>query len=151
MIVEDHTKHVCVLLIEDSPDFRMAFRKLLETNRAVVYEAASHEEAVEILALEWHKLDLILLDACVEPPHIQFDAHRLLEIIGGLDRGQAPTVRILGFSSFTEHLIRMKASGCTHVCKKSDELTRVIPDLLSEIFEEQLSGEFEIPTKLKSR
>ena len=151
MIVEDHTKRVCVLLIEDSPDFRRAFRELLEKNRALIYEAASHDEAIEILALEWSKLDLILIDACVEPPYINFDANRLLQIISGLDRSKAPTLRILGFSSFSEHLARMKSAGCTHVCRKSEELTRVIPDLLSEIFEEQLSGEFEIPTKLKSR
>lgn len=151
MIVVDHKKRVCVLLIEDSANLRKEFRKLLEKNHAVVHEAKNHAEATEVLKEHWPVLDLILLDACVEPPGLEFDAHRFLHIVRPLPRGDVPPVRILGFSSIADHLVRMKVQGCTHVCRKFVELDRVVPDLMSTIIEEELSGEFEIPTALKSR
>lgn len=145
-----HHKHVCVLLIEDAPSFQSSFVRLLTEHKARVFLAKNHAEAQEHIAQHWDSIDLILLDACVEPPGLDYDAHRFLRFMSGLTRERRIPLRILGFSSVREHLVNMQLRGCTEVCPKmEDRLHKLIPELLSEIYEDSLSGEYEIPLELK--
>jgi CheY-like chemotaxis protein len=148
MYVNNNEKQVCVLLIEDAEVFQRQFSSLLMRHKARVFLAKSHAEAQEHIAQHWEAIDLILLDACVEPPGLNYDARAFLRFVKSLKRERKIPLRILGFSSLREHLLDMKLNGCTDVCPKSEQLGDVIPELLSNIYEDALSGEYIIPEEV---
>ncbi|HVM90710.1 MAG TPA: response regulator [Verrucomicrobiae bacterium] len=138
MRIVDHEKRVVVLLVEDSDLYRNGLAHALETLHASVYAAKTHAAARELIGLHWDEIDAILLDACVEPPYLFYDAPELLKELARMNAKREPAVTIIGLASDKQMRQRLMRDGCTGALSKNRELVEFLPELLSDLLEQHL-------------
>lgn len=138
MRIVNHEKRVVVLLVDDSDFHRGVIRELIETHHGIALAAKTHASARELVGQHWGEIDAVILDACVEPPHLAYDANLLLEDLRRLNATRSSPATILGLSGDRELRRKLMRDGCTGTCQKDDELLAFLPEFLSDLYEQYL-------------
>src|SRR5690606_9874374 len=96
--VRDLTGHERILLVEDEDSVRSFSARALRTTGYEVFEAASGEEALEVLEDEDHQIDLMISDVVMP----EMDGPALLARV----RERLPGLKVIFVSGYAEESVR---------------------------------------------
>ena len=124
-------KRQMVLLVEDSEARQAELKEHLQKLNAVVLAARTHEEARTRYCEAFGKIDLIVLDDCVENPGFSYDADAFLAFLENPGSEVLPySGAVLGCSDDPNHRKLMREEELTAVTPKGREAIRAIEVLL---------------------
>lgn len=102
---EESLLGVRILLVDDMEDMLQVFKSLLETTGAVVFDAASAQQGLEILGRE--EVDLLISDIAMP----EVDGYEFLKRVRAMPKyGQLPAIAITSMRRDTD-IARARAAG----------------------------------------